>query len=180
MGPQSSIRRTHPFPLQAGIPSFEQWPQIVWRVEPNDEEIAGYGRRVDETGKGDRVLLAIRSSHRPTSLPFLTIPVHQYKNLTYIVVRLAGHILPFDQPRSALDMITRWIRNKVGVTMIAFYYHGFRNCPGILMICLLHNNKLFRTPIASAAKFESSDAFPAAETYQEQLTRTRDTNGTPP
>ncbi|KAJ4460845.1 hypothetical protein PAPYR_2664 [Paratrimastix pyriformis] len=38
--------------------------------------------------------------------------VRSFKNLQYIVVRDAGHILPFNQPRRALDLITRFVENK--------------------------------------------------------------------
>jgi len=33
-------------------------------------------------------------------------------NLTYLVVRKAGHIVPFDQPRSALDMLQRMLLGR--------------------------------------------------------------------
>jgi vitellogenic carboxypeptidase-like protein len=32
-------------------------------------------------------------------------------NFTQVVVRNAGHIVPFDQPRAALDMITRFVKS---------------------------------------------------------------------
>lgn len=38
--------------------------------------------------------------------------VRQADNFTQIIVRNAGHILPADQPRAALDMITRFITNQ--------------------------------------------------------------------
>ena len=34
------------------------------------------------------------------------------KNLTQVMVRSAGHILPFDQPLWAFDMIQRFIQDK--------------------------------------------------------------------
>lgn len=37
--------------------------------------------------------------------------VKNYKSLTQIVVRGAGHILPFDQPARAFDMITRFVND---------------------------------------------------------------------
>ena len=33
-------------------------------------------------------------------------------NLTYAVIRAAGHIAPYDQPERTLDMITRFIEQK--------------------------------------------------------------------
>ncbi|GAM28682.1 hypothetical protein SAMD00019534_118580 [Acytostelium subglobosum LB1] len=38
--------------------------------------------------------------------------VRQYENLTQVVVRGAGHILPYDQPLRAIDMITRFVENQ--------------------------------------------------------------------
>jgi len=37
--------------------------------------------------------------------------VRAVRNFTFAVVRGAGHILPYDQPRSAYDMITRFVDN---------------------------------------------------------------------
>jgi len=37
--------------------------------------------------------------------------VRQYKSLTQVMVRGAGHILPYDQPARAFDMINRFINN---------------------------------------------------------------------
>ncbi len=34
------------------------------------------------------------------------------QNFTYAIVRGAGHIVPYDQPRAALDMITRFVENQ--------------------------------------------------------------------
>ena len=33
-------------------------------------------------------------------------------NLTYAMIRAAGHIAPYDQPERTLDMITRFIERK--------------------------------------------------------------------
>ena len=33
-------------------------------------------------------------------------------NLTYAVIRGAGHIVPFDQPRRSLDMITHFVEGR--------------------------------------------------------------------
>ena len=41
--------------------------------------------------------------------------VKKADNLQYVVVRNAGHILPYDQPRAAHDLITRFV-NKVPFT----------------------------------------------------------------
>jgi len=38
--------------------------------------------------------------------------VRQVNNFTHVLVRNAGHILPFDQPENAYDMIDRFINNK--------------------------------------------------------------------
>lgn len=38
--------------------------------------------------------------------------VRKAKNLTQVLVRNAGHILPYDQPKWAFDMIQRFIQEK--------------------------------------------------------------------
>ncbi|KAJ1913385.1 hypothetical protein LPJ71_002529, partial [Coemansia sp. S17] len=38
--------------------------------------------------------------------------VRTHKNLTFIRVFGSGHFVPLDRPRSALDMVNRWISNK--------------------------------------------------------------------
>jgi len=58
--------------------------RAVWKVNPSDEEVAGFAREVNVDGQ----------------------------KLTQVVVRSAGHIVPYDQPRAALDMITRFIIGK--------------------------------------------------------------------
>jgi len=55
-------------------------PREVWRVRPDDVEVAGYVRRV--------------------------------KDFYQVVVRGAGHILPWDQPERAWDMIDRFISGR--------------------------------------------------------------------
>jgi len=35
-----------------------------------------------------------------------------FGNFTQVVVRNAGHIVPFDQPRAAFDMIKRFIKSQ--------------------------------------------------------------------
>ncbi len=34
-----------------------------------------------------------------------------YRNLTYVNVLAAGHMVPHDQPAAALDLITRFLKN---------------------------------------------------------------------
>jgi len=55
-------------------------PRQVWRVRPDDVEVAGYVRRV--------------------------------RDLYQVVVRGGGHILPWDQPERAWDMIDRFISGR--------------------------------------------------------------------
>ncbi|KAJ2116688.1 hypothetical protein IW146_001331 [Coemansia sp. RSA 922] len=38
--------------------------------------------------------------------------VRTHNNLTFIRVFGSGHFVPLDRPRSALDMVNRWISNK--------------------------------------------------------------------
>ncbi|OTF75839.1 serine carboxypeptidase CPVL-like protein [Euroglyphus maynei] len=38
--------------------------------------------------------------------------VRQAGNLYQVIIRNAGHILPYDQPKVALDMITRFVKNE--------------------------------------------------------------------
>jgi len=33
-------------------------------------------------------------------------------NFTHVIIRNAGHMVPTDQPRAALDMMNRFIRNQ--------------------------------------------------------------------
>lgn len=44
--------------------------------------------------------------------------VQQFSRLTYAVVRGAGHLVPFDQPSRALDMIEKWVGNIPFVSMV--------------------------------------------------------------
>lgn len=64
----------------AGIPGYLQADRVIWKVNPKDEEVAGY--------------------------------VRTYKSITQVMVRGAGHVLPYDQPERAYDMLDRWINNK--------------------------------------------------------------------
>ena len=34
------------------------------------------------------------------------------QNFTHVLVRNAGHMVPYDQPKWAFDMISRWVRGK--------------------------------------------------------------------
>ncbi|KAJ2750512.1 hypothetical protein GGI19_005068, partial [Coemansia pectinata] len=38
--------------------------------------------------------------------------VRTHRNLTFIRVFGSGHFVPLDRPKSALDMINRWVSNK--------------------------------------------------------------------
>jgi len=38
--------------------------------------------------------------------------VRQYQGLTYLVVGSAGHMVPYDQPKNALDMLSRFLGQK--------------------------------------------------------------------
>lgn len=64
----------------SGQNDFLSAQKIIWKVQPTDQQVAGYVR---QTGK-----------------------------FVQAVVRNAGHILPADQPRVALDMITRFVTNE--------------------------------------------------------------------
>lgn len=63
-----------------GIQRYKKAPRIVYKVNSDDKQVAGYVRQVD--------------------------------NLYQAIIRNAGHILPFDQPRVALDLITRFVKNE--------------------------------------------------------------------
>ncbi|KAL3831848.1 hypothetical protein ACJMK2_023547 [Sinanodonta woodiana] len=52
----------------------------IWKINPNDTEVAGY--------------------------------VRQVKNFYQVIVRGAGHILPYDQPERGWDMIQRFIEDR--------------------------------------------------------------------
>jgi len=61
-------------------------PRKIWKINQKDSEPAGYVKSV------------IRNIQ---------------KQFHYVTVRNAGHILPFDQPKAALDLIRRFISNKL-------------------------------------------------------------------
>lgn len=63
-----------------GAEKYANAPRIIWKVDPDDDEVAGYIKQADK--------------------------------FTFAVVRNAGHAVPADQPRAALDLITRFIEGK--------------------------------------------------------------------
>lgn len=68
----------------AGQSDLASADRAVWRVEKSDPEVAGYAREVKVNGQ----------------------------RMVQAVVRGAGHIVPYDQPRVAKDMITRFINDR--------------------------------------------------------------------
>lgn len=64
----------------SGAEEFAQAERRIWKVDPADDEVAGYVKRA--------------------------------RNFFHAIVRRAGHILPYDQPRSAFDLITRFIDGR--------------------------------------------------------------------
>lgn len=62
-----------------GSKHFHSAKKSVWRVHPDDSEVAGYAK--------------------------------QFDTMTQVVVRGAGHLVPYDQPERALDMIDKWIND---------------------------------------------------------------------
>jgi len=77
-----------------------QWPgrnaymaaqKKVWRINPSDTEVAGYVRQVVQAGGS---------------------------NLTYAIVRAAGHIVPGDQPQRAKEMIRKFVEGEEYVNQI--------------------------------------------------------------
>ncbi|XP_061190859.1 probable serine carboxypeptidase CPVL isoform X2 [Saccostrea echinata] len=64
----------------SGKDMYRTTDRLIWRINPNDKEVAGY--------------------------------VRQVKNFYQVIVRNAGHILPYDQPERGYDMIQRFIENK--------------------------------------------------------------------
>ena len=38
--------------------------------------------------------------------------VRTVRDFRYVVLRMAGHIAPYDQPRASLDMITRFVEGQ--------------------------------------------------------------------
>jgi len=69
-----------------GKNAYLKAPKQVWKINRNDEEPAGYVKSVVKNN------------------------THQFH---YVTVRNAGHILPFDKPREAFDLIKRFIDNKL-------------------------------------------------------------------
>ncbi|XP_062574223.1 probable serine carboxypeptidase CPVL isoform X2 [Saccostrea cucullata] len=64
----------------SGKDMYRTTDRLIWRINPDDKEVAGY--------------------------------VRQVKNFYQVIVRNAGHILPYDQPERGFDMIQRFIENK--------------------------------------------------------------------
>ncbi|XP_062619801.1 probable serine carboxypeptidase CPVL isoform X2 [Saccostrea cucullata] len=64
----------------SGKDMYRTTDRLIWRINPDDKEVAGY--------------------------------VRQVKNFYQVIVRNAGHILPYDQPERGYDMIQRFIENK--------------------------------------------------------------------
>ncbi|XP_065897205.1 probable serine carboxypeptidase CPVL isoform X2 [Dysidea avara] len=63
-----------------GADAFAQANRNVWKIKPDDVEVAGFVRKSN--------------------------------NFTQVIVRGAGHILPYDQPERGLDMLDRFIGYK--------------------------------------------------------------------
>ncbi|XP_046585302.1 probable serine carboxypeptidase CPVL isoform X4 [Haliotis rubra] len=63
-----------------GLEEYKKAPKLIWKVNPNDTEVAGYVRQVG--------------------------------NFYQVIVRGAGHILPYDQPVRGFDMIQRFIEGR--------------------------------------------------------------------
>jgi len=63
----------------SGSERFHRARKSVWRITPQDTDVAGYAK--------------------------------QYDTLTQVVVRGAGHLVPYDQPERALDMLVKWIED---------------------------------------------------------------------
>ena len=55
-----------------------------------------------------------------------------HKGLDFVVVYNSGHLVPYNQPENALDLITRWIKNESfsDIPLPSFdFYHKTKN-PG--------------------------------------------------
>ncbi|XP_071108886.1 probable serine carboxypeptidase CPVL isoform X2 [Haliotis cracherodii] len=63
-----------------GLEKYKKAPKLIWKVNPNDTDVAGYVRQVG--------------------------------NFYQVIVRGAGHILPYDQPVRGFDMIQRFIEGR--------------------------------------------------------------------
>ena len=62
-----------------GADELRKAERLIWKVAPSDDEIAGYIKKANN----DRFFLAL--------------------------VRNAGHMVPYDQPRAMLDLLNRFI-----------------------------------------------------------------------
>jgi len=70
----------------SGLDAYQNAPKSIWRLDASLEYVAGYVRT---------------AAASPLSSA----------GVTQVIVRDAGHLLPFDQPERAWDMIYRWIEN---------------------------------------------------------------------
>ena len=68
------------------VKTYLKAPKRIWKVNENDTEVAGYVKSVFKSNQ---------------------------KQFHYVTVRNAGHILPFDKPREALDLLRRFINNRL-------------------------------------------------------------------
>lgn len=73
-----------PYVNWAGQEELIDAERTIWKVDPADEEVAGFVRDIKVNGQ----------------------------QLTQVLVRGAGHIVPYDQPRRALDMVTRFMKGQ--------------------------------------------------------------------
>ena len=73
-----------PYVQWAGRDQLMAAERAIWRVEPDDMEVAGFAREVEAEGQ----------------------------KLVQVLVRGAGHIVPYDQPRAALDMVSRFMAGE--------------------------------------------------------------------
>ena len=71
----------------SGQKAYKTSPRYIWRVNPEDEEVAGWAREVN-VGKSKN------------------------RGFWQVTVRGGGHILPWDQPVRTLDMITRFVNGE--------------------------------------------------------------------
>lgn len=66
----------------SGAEKYKKTRKQVWKVDPSDQQVAGYIRKVEGTG------------------------------FTQAIIRNGGHILPYDQPRASFYMISNFINDR--------------------------------------------------------------------